>query len=227
MKIKYPAPPSDEVAATAITLQAPLTAYSKNWVERFRRPLSFLFAAMILLLVVATKPRGFDDLAHSLAELCGFGLIAMGTLGRIWCAVHITSRKNRDLCMSGPYSSCRNPLYFFSFVGAVGVCLAAQSFLASALIAVSFLAYYKIVITTEERRLGILFGKDYQAYRLAVPRFWPRWTGRGADETLQVNAKAMGKAIYESSYFLLMIIVVELVEKLKMAHGDWFITLAQ
>ena len=38
-----------------------------------------------------------------------------------WSSLYIAGRKGRELVTVGPYSTCRNPLYFFSIVGAAGM----------------------------------------------------------------------------------------------------------
>jgi protein-S-isoprenylcysteine O-methyltransferase Ste14 len=49
-------------------------------------------------------------------------LAAMIASHRLWCSLYISGYKNSQLITSGPYSLCRNPLYFFSFVGFAALC---------------------------------------------------------------------------------------------------------
>lgn len=71
-------------------------------------------------------------LFYEIVEVAGLLLIVLCFVGRLWCILYIGARKNEELVTVGPYSLCRNPLYFFSTVGAVGIGLAFGSLLAAA-----------------------------------------------------------------------------------------------
>jgi protein-S-isoprenylcysteine O-methyltransferase Ste14 len=58
---------------------------------------------------------------HESVEAIGLALILICIAGRCWCTLYIGGRKGAELVDIGPYSLCRNPLYFFSFLGAAGV----------------------------------------------------------------------------------------------------------
>jgi len=208
----------DQVATT--TLPAPpLSAYAR------RRPVSFAVALGLCALVFSTRPSGFEGAFHTFIKLTGYGLVIIACIGRIWCAIHITERKNRELCQTGPYAFCRNPLYFFSFLGAVGVCLGAQACLEAVLMAVGFLGYYKFMIQTEEQRLVTLFGTSYEAYCREVPRFWPRWRQLPPLQIMEVNVSALTKAVFAAALFPIAILGIEVLEKLKSNHPEWFISI--
>jgi|EBPBio282013_DNA_FD.fasta_scaffold30419_2 protein-S-isoprenylcysteine O-methyltransferase Ste14 len=213
--------PTDHAAAPARTAP-PLSAYARLRVERLRRPASFAFALGLCALVFSTRPSGFEGAFHTFIKLTGYSLVFVACIGRIWCAIHITGRKNRELCQNGPYAFTRNPLYFFSFLGAVGVCLGAQACLEAVLMALAFLTYYKFMIRTEEQRLKTLFGASYEEYCQTVPRFWPRWRKQPQVQVLAVNVDALTKAVFEAGLFLLAILGIELLEKLKSSHAEWF-----
>jgi hypothetical protein len=51
----------------------------------------------------------------------GMFLVAIGSLGRMWCSLYIAGYKDQVLLTQGPDSMTRNPLYFFSTFGALGV----------------------------------------------------------------------------------------------------------
>ena len=79
-----------------------------TWIQRWRVPLGFLFAAVFMILAKPT-PR---------ALLIGAGVSVLGLAIRAWAAGHI--RKNAELAISGPYAFTRNPLYLGSFLLGLG-----------------------------------------------------------------------------------------------------------
>jgi protein-S-isoprenylcysteine O-methyltransferase Ste14 len=64
----------------------------------------------------------------SLLFFFGVILLAIASFGRIWCSLYIGGFKTNSLISGGPYSLCRNPLYFFSFLGGIGIGLATETF---------------------------------------------------------------------------------------------------
>lgn len=187
-------------------------------IETLRRPLSTVFAIGLCAALLFTKPIGFGEGLHEMMEAVGMLLVFAAVLGRIWCILYIGGRKNRELCRMGPYAISRNPLYFFSFVGLVGICLAAQSLLVTAVAAVVYLAYYHQVIRMEETRLGALFGTDFTAYVAQVPRFWPTWPEPLKPHRVDVDGRAFTRALSEVFWFLFALILVEGLEVLKSFH---------
>jgi len=63
----------------------------------------------------------------------GCVLAGAASLGRLWCALYIAGYKDGVLVTEGPYSLCRNPLYFCNLLGAAGVGLATETLLVALL----------------------------------------------------------------------------------------------
>lgn len=141
--------------------------------------ISLTRTAFILLgaLLLVTRSRWADDSPVISAALMMTGLLLTGVAaaGRLWCSLYIAGKKNRVLVTDGPYSVSRNPLYFFSLLGAGGAAMATGMISAPLALAFLFIAGYRPVILAEEERLQRLFGAEYPAYCSRVPRFLPRW----------------------------------------------------
>jgi protein-S-isoprenylcysteine O-methyltransferase Ste14 len=104
--------------------------------------------------------------------MIGFSLLILAALGRIWCRIYISGRKDRELCTQGPYAMCRNPLYFFSFIGVIGFCLALQSVLMLVILTAAYIGYYRLVIDGEENRLSNFFLAGLRGLRWQHPAFF-------------------------------------------------------
>jgi len=191
--------------------------HAKSPVERKRTLVTWLLAPAWLTMLIATQPEGFETLGYSLVEFLGFFLVFAAVLGRLWCTLYIGGRKDLDLCQSGPYSLSRNPLYFFSFLGLIGVCLAAQNISLAVISAVVFFGYYRSVIKNEEKRLLSLFGTDYILYMARVPRFFPRRYIPENEDTLLVQSQAFIRSLKDVSWFLAGIVGIEVIEELRQA----------
>ncbi|GAA5125279.1 isoprenylcysteine carboxylmethyltransferase family protein [Luteolibacter yonseiensis] len=190
----------------------------KDAVERLRKPLSHVVAATLIFLLVFVHPRGFGTLAMEGVKLAGLFLVFAGALGRILCTLYIGGRKNRELCQSGIYSMCRNPLYFFSFLGLTGVCLASQN-LTLTLVATSlFLALYRAVILSEEKKLLRLFPSDFPVYAKSTPRFWPRSLPLGDSQLIQIDTSVFIRSLKEVLWFMVAVVGVEALDILR-THG--------
>jgi protein-S-isoprenylcysteine O-methyltransferase Ste14 len=190
----------------------------KGKVEKLRKPISFLMASILVFLLVFVQPLEAGTLLKEILKLVGLFLVFAGVLGRILCTVYIGGRKNRELCQSGIYGMCRNPLYFFSFLGFVGICLVSKNLTLAAGAAVLFLILYRAVIRSEEKKLAGIFPEEFPVYERNVPRFWPRSFAFKDNQTLQVSTKIFISSLSEVLWFLVALIAVEGIQILR-AHG--------
>lgn len=208
---------ADFYQAPAIPL-ATRKADAQGTAERLRKPVSFTVAAALCFLVVFVHPRGFGTLPMEVVKLGGFLLVFAGALGRILCTLYIGGRKNRELCQTGIYAMCRNPLYFFSFLGLIGVCLAAQNLTLTLAATSLFLILYRAVIVSEEKKLLRLFPDAFPIYQKSVPRFWPRGFPLRDSQILQVDTRVFIRSLTEVLWFLAAVIGVEAIDILR-SHG--------
>ena len=110
--------------------------------SRYRIPLSRMVAVALFLTLSISADRWEQaaPVVDHLLSLIGWVLISIGVTGRIWSCSHISGYKNTKLIVDGPYSICRNPLYFFSFVGGLGIMLVTDTLLLPMLFTISFFA---------------------------------------------------------------------------------------
>lgn len=190
-----------------------------SWFARCRKPVSWLLALGFFGLLIFTISPG-SPAAILIMEISGMLLVSAAVLGRIWCALYIAGRKNVELCRDGPYSLCRNPLYVFSFLGAVGFTLVARSEPLALVLIVVFAGYHHFVIRSEEARLKHLFGAEYDRYCSVVPRVWPRLKRYWSRPSLVVDPRVVGRAIAEAAWFLIALCCYEVVEHYRGASLD-------
>jgi len=178
-----------------------------------RKPVSRLLTLALLAVAVFTIPNGFGDLRHEAMEYLGYGLLIAAGLGRIWCTIYIAGRKDRVLCTDGPYSICRNPLYFFSFIGVIGVFMALQTISLTLVAGSLYLLYYRRVIQSEQNRLAALFGPAFEAYQQTTPRFWPTFHNYHLDQLERtISTRIVERGLREVVWFFIMILFIDLLE---------------
>lgn len=188
--------------------------------EKLRIPLSWGAMTMVAFVALFTVPRSFETVSGEVLELTGYVLLIAAALGRVWCGIYIAGRKDRELCTEGPYSRSRHPLYFFSFVGVVGMSMALQSLILLAATSMVFLTYYHWVMRGEERRLTGLFGDSYRDYMRRVPRFLPLWTSTPGSESRVIHTRILERSLREVVWFLLAIVIIEVLE---LAHHSGYL----
>ena len=192
-------------------------AKSSSTIETLRKPASRLVAAIFVLFAVLTVPRAFGSLYGDILEQVGYSLLIAAALGRVWCAIYISGRKDRELCQEGPYSLTRNPLYFFSLLGVVGFFAALENSLLAVAAALVYLGYYRYVIQSEETRLAHLFGAEYATYASCTPRFFPAWRAPRGLDSCTVRPQIIERALREVVWFLLAIVFAEALERVHQA----------
>lgn len=180
--------------------------------------LSRLFGIILLLFITFSAPPW--DLGGYVAlssELTGFLLLMVATCGRIWATIYIAGFKDDALITEGPYSIVRNPLYLFSFVGALGFGLAVEHPIAGIIILVLFLAFYPTIVRREEERLIQLFGSDFVAYCQRTPKWIPRFRHYHQLTEYTINLRRATKGIISSMWFVFAFLLWEVIERLQ-AH---------
>lgn len=137
----------------------------------------------------------------------GLALIVLGEAVRFWAAGYIS--KDAEIATGGPYAHVRNPLYFGSFLLAIGYgLLSGLGLWGVGAMVLLFLVFHLAAIGYEETFLKSRFGGPYKEYLRRVPRLlpspWPRTTGSGHYEW----AQALRNREHISALFALAFVVL-------------------
>lgn len=168
-----------------------------------------LLAALILLSRSHWQPGDWGIAVILFASLL---LISAAVAGRMWCSLYIAGYKNAQLIQSGPYSLCRNPLYFFSLLGAIGISLTTRTFTIPVLVIAAFAIYYPAVIKKEEAVLRKRHGAAFEKYFIDVPSFLPKPSGFHQPETYEVKPRIFLNHLGSAVWFILALGVIQLLK---------------
>ena len=140
-------------------------------------------------------------------SLAGTLLMFAGILGRVFSTLSIGGLKDRVVVQTELYSVSRNPLYFSSFLMAVGTGLLFARIDFTGLLIIAFMMVFYPMMRNEARVLREKF-PDYPEYQRQVPLFFPnfqRWKDR---ERYEINFDLLKRTLLESSLILLAIPVM-------------------
>lgn len=178
--------------------------------------------ALLVILVVGVTFAVFTDSnwsAHSTPresiEIFGFLLIVSCIVGRVYCTLYIGGKKATELVTTGPYSLCRNPLYFFSIIGAVGI--GAQQGSVTLAVSTGLVIYclFLLVIFKEESFLKDRFDGKFAEYKSRVPRLLPQislW--KEVDGPINLYPSLVRTTALDACIILLWLPIAELLEHL-------------
>jgi len=145
-------------------------------------------------------------------------LAGVAALGRMWCSLYIAGYKTSKLITEGPYSMTRNPLYFFSFLGAVGIGLVTETCFFPLVILIGFAIYYPLVIRSEEGKLLKQHNAEFEDYFRKTPRFFPNFSALVEPHEYEVKPKAFRKNIYDAVWFIWILGLLQIIEQLRALH---------
>lgn len=165
--------------------------------------------------LIAAPPQILPGWLLECGELMGFVLLTIAAFGRVWCLMFIAGRKSQELTTEGPYSVVRNPLYVFSFLGAIGLGLAVENLILTGVLAILFAITYPITVAHEEATLQSLFGPAYMAYCQTTPRWFPDWSLYRQPQTLVVSPMTVLRGMIDAMWFLWIFLAWEIIELLR------------
>jgi protein-S-isoprenylcysteine O-methyltransferase Ste14 len=171
-------------------------------------------AAVGVLLLFSGSRWEMMEMYSAILFAVGVIMVGIATVGRLWCNLYICGRKSSELITTGPYSMCRNPLYFFSLIGAVGLGLVTETVSIPLIFLVVFSVYYPFVIQAEEKGLRQIHGAEFQHYCEEIPRFIPSFRRLQEPQEYLVKARLFRKSLFDATCFIWLIAVLETIEVL-------------
>lgn len=177
----------------------------------------WLFVAILIVgaLTTTVAPAWQHPAMPWVMKFAGLGFIWVAIIGRLWSILYIGGHKSRNVIMTGPYSCMRNPLYFFSTVGALGVGLLTGSLTIGILFAVLCYVAFQIVIRREEKFLSGEFGEPYRAYCAAVPRFFPAPALFTDEPQIEISTKRLYSTLIDGLVFFVAFPLFEIASYLR------------
>lgn len=185
------------------------------FIEKKRKIISWLVVFCLGALILFSKSRWEGGYPLSdILFLTGIFLVSIATVGRLWCSLYICGYKTNSLITAGPYSICRNPLYFFSLLGGIGIGMASETLTVTIIIVIAFSIYYPLVIASEEAKLRSIHGEAFDQYIKQTPRFWPSLSKLYEPDEYTVRPKVFRRAVFDALWFIWIAGILELIEAL-------------
>jgi len=185
--------------------------------EKYRIFLSRIAAVIGLFFLCSTQSywETKNETLTFFLFFIGMILVAIASLGRMWCSLYIAGYKDNKLITEGPYSICRNPLYFFSMIGVVGIGCSTETFTFPIVFIILFALYYPFIIKSEEKRLKQLFAVEFEEYTKRVPAFFPRFSTFEEPEKYSVKPVVYRKHIFSALWFIWIVGIIEVIEGMR------------
>ena len=187
-----------------------MTSYNFNQHRILIGRIVLAFAFILNLLTVGHFPD--QMFIHHVFDSLGLLLLGVCLLGRVYCTMQIGGRKSTELVTTGIYSVVRNPLYFFTFTGVLGIGLISNELTVFAMLTIGFFLVYIPLIKREENFLQERFGAPFTSYINRVPRLIPDFSLYIPPGEVSVNLTTLHNALRDALCWLLPFIVFETIE---------------
>lgn len=166
-----------------------------------------LAIALAAYLFYAPNPWKLHEPFVLCARISGILLMFAGIIGRILATISIGGLKDRVIVKTELYSVCRNPLYFSSFLMALGVGLLSARADFTVLVVAAFLAIFYPMMLNEAKNLRAKFS-DFVEYEQRVPLFFPNFALWQERERIEINFSRIKRTLLDASLILLAIPVM-------------------
>lgn len=184
---------------------------SQGFINHHRKLLvRLMVVGLVAYLYFVPNPWKLPGIAALAAQFAGALLIFAGILGRIVATISIGDQKDRVIMKTELYSICRNPLYFASFLMALGIGLSSARMDFLVLIVIAYLAIFYPMMLNEARHLRTNF-KDFAAYEASVPLFFPNFGLWKERQQIEINFSLVKRTLLDASLALLAIPVMFLI----------------
>ena len=145
-----------------------------------------------LVLGLLSTPRVLEGtLAAWCLNAVGWTFFTAGLAIRLWATLYIGGRKAKGVVELGPYSVCRNPLYWGTLLVVVSQVLLLKSGIFAVGLIIPVLIYMLGVVPAEEAYLTEKLGDEYLGYCSRVPRWWPRFAQYTSPEVIDLNVRGL------------------------------------
>ncbi len=211
-------------SATALNISTPLAtqasvkrsfAYrARLWMTAVSLGIGFVFTALNPPL--APLP-GHWDLG---LDILGWTMFFAGAALRVWASAYICARKSVDVVRTGPYSVCRNPLYWGTLLMVAAFPLLIKSPILAASMLPIIALYLFAVVPVEEAVMASRHGADYEAYRQTVSRWWPNVFGFVKGEPLDGQSYGYYRECYRLVWWVAMAVGFDVL--FRYANASWW-----
>jgi protein-S-isoprenylcysteine O-methyltransferase Ste14 len=186
--------------------------------------LRLTLGSLVLLALFMGHARPENIWADYAFRWGGYALLMAGLGVRLWAIVHIGERKSKQLVTTGPYSVCRNPLYLGTALIALGAAMCFENLPMCLFVMAVVLPAHYVVVLLEERHLRGLFGREYEEYSRATPRFVPRWPACHTGPEIVLPWRSVRRMTVEAMGVLLLPPggrMIEILQELKWLPVIW------
>ncbi len=181
---------------------------TQGFINDYRKLIfSLLAVTLAAYLLLTPNPWHLSAIGMLAAEFVGILFLFAGILGRVLATISIGGHKDKKVMQTELYSICRNPLYFASYLMAVGVGLLTGRVDFLLLITVAYLAIFYPMMINEAKYLRGRF-EDFADYERRVPLFFPNfnlWQERGRFE---ISFRLVKRTLLDASLALLVVPVM-------------------
>lgn len=139
---------------------------------------------------------------------------------RVWATLFVGGRKDIELQTEGPYSLCRNPLYFGSFCYGVALACLFKSVVFGGAVLAAGCFYFLWVVPVEERFLAGRFGQAFADYCRRTPRFGLRFSAYRSPPFVSVELKRLGKELPRLGRAAVLMLALQALVQLRAM--DWW-----
>lgn len=212
---------SSPAVARRLSTAKPQSGASKTWTNRARALIGIGTLAPFAALALLSPPHfAAGSLSAAVCMALGWFVFLAGAAMRIWATLYIGGRKGHRVIDQGPYSICRNPLYFGTFLITLSIALFTQSAAFGIGLILATAAYLAATLPNEEGRLRQNLGAEYDDYCRRVPRFIPRPWQLQTPNTIEVSTRGLAREFSRAFRWAWVPVLCQLVQAAR-ALPDW------